>query len=86
MSRAVGDIRRPDPLLAWGQFAQLVPDRLDKGRTEYHDRSFARAAAELLEEIQQEALDLAGWGFVLWHRLETMRPALEPDKGEEIPS
>jgi hypothetical protein len=29
-----------------------------------------------LGELQQEALDLAGWGFVLWTRLERIQARL----------
>jgi len=29
-------------------------------------------------ELRQEALDLAGWGFILYQRLEVMRAALAP--------
>ena len=65
-----------DPLDRWGDFAKCVQARLEKGRHVYQDRSFSADPAELLEEIQQEALDLAGWGFVLWHRLEALRAAI----------
>lgn len=64
-----------DPLEAFDAFAGEVRSRLEAGRAEYGDRSFARPPAELIGELQQEALDLAGWGFVLWCRLEAMRRA-----------
>jgi hypothetical protein len=63
----------PDPLDAWPAFAESVRKRLEAGRTAYGDRSFQRPPAELVAELQQEALDLAGWGFVLWCRLEGIR-------------
>ena len=66
----------PDALAAWPAFAESVRRRLEAGRAAYGDRSFARPPAELVAELQQEALDLAGWGFVLWQRLEAMRAAL----------
>ena len=34
--------------------------------------SFARPPSELIGELRQEAPDLAGRGFILWCRLETM--------------
>ena len=49
---------------------------LKAGAVAYQDRSFGRDPDELLEELQAEALDLAGWGFVLWCRIEAMRGAL----------
>ncbi|MEO7032738.1 MAG: hypothetical protein ABI548_02820 [Polyangiaceae bacterium] len=64
-----------DPLDAFDGFVREVRDRLEAGRAAYGDRSFARPPVELVGELQQEALDLAGWGFVLWCRLEAMRGA-----------
>jgi hypothetical protein len=50
-----------------------VRARLEAGRATYGDRSFERSPSELLRELEQEALDLAGWGFVLWHRVRALR-------------
>lgn len=65
-----------DPLATWPQFADAVRARLESGRAVYGDRSFARAPDELMHELQQEALDLAGWGFVLYERIQAMRSAM----------
>lgn len=72
------DIETPtsDPLDGFAAFAREVRARLDAGRAAYGDDSFSRDPAELVNELQQEALDLAGWGFVLWCRLERMRLGL----------
>lgn len=59
-----------------GEFVRRLAARLEAGRLEYGDRSFQRPPAELVAELQLEALDLAGWGFILWERLERMREAL----------
>jgi hypothetical protein len=67
----------PDPLDGFPAFVGAVKARLDAGRDAYGDASFSRDPAELVGELQQEALDLAGWGYVLWCRLERMRTALE---------
>lgn len=65
-----------DPLEDFAAFAAEARARLDAGRLAYGDASFSKPPAELVAELQQEALDLAGWGFVLWCRLERMRRAL----------
>jgi hypothetical protein len=53
-----------------------VRARLEAGRAAYGDLSFSAAPDALLGELQQEALDLAGWGYVLFERIERIREAL----------
>jgi hypothetical protein len=62
-----------DPLDQFDAFVLDVRARLEAGAKQYGDASFSRPPIELISELQQEALDLAGWGFVLWCRLEAMR-------------
>ena len=50
-----------------------VRKRLAKGEAEYGDASFARPSSDLLGELQEEASDLGGWGFVLWNHLRWLR-------------
>lgn len=71
MSRATSD-----PLDAWPAFEKAVRARLEQGRATYRDESFERDPAELLVELAQEALDLAGWGFVLWARTQRLAAKL----------
>lgn len=59
------------------EFAAAVRSRLDRGRKDYGDVSFTRPIPELLEELAQECLDIAGWGFVLWTRAQRLLNALE---------
>lgn len=58
------------------EFIRALTERLDKGAAQYGDRSFDRPVDQLLAELQQEALDLAGWGFVLWERVRRDREAV----------
>lgn len=71
-SRASSEVENTPPREAF--FAALQA-RLDKGAEAYGDRSFKRTPEDLIGELQQEALDLAGWGFVLWARLGAMQEA-----------
>lgn len=66
-----------DPLSDWPEFLRSVRRRLDMGREEYGDHSFSEDPETLIAELQAECMDLAGWGYVLWHRLERMRKALQ---------
>ena len=59
--------------MSFDDFVARVRARLELGRVAYGDRSFDRPEDELLGELQQEALDLAGWGWVLWTRIERLR-------------
>jgi hypothetical protein len=51
--------------------------RLQQGQVTYGDKSFARDPSELLGELEQEALDLAGWGYVLWRRIRALKAAVD---------
>jgi hypothetical protein len=54
-------------------FSQALADKLRQGYEEYGDGSFARSPEHILDELSQEALDLAGWGFILWVRLRDLQ-------------
>jgi hypothetical protein len=62
-----------DPLDEFPRFVAEVHARMEAGRATYGDRSFALQAPRLVSELEAEALDLAGWGFVLWTRLRKLR-------------
>lgn len=51
--------------------------RLAPGAATFGDRSFTRPAVEIVDEIQQELEDVAGWGLLLWTRLERLRQHVE---------
>jgi hypothetical protein len=55
------------------RFVQRLRARLVAGATVYGNESFTRPAIELVDEIQQEIEDVAGWGLILWIRLERLR-------------
>ena len=57
----------------WPAFAVQMLRRLETGEREYGDESFTRPQSEIVEELAQEALDLAGWAFILWTRIERMK-------------
>lgn len=55
------------------RFVARLRARLAAGAREYGDRSFTRPLPELIDEIQQELEDVAGWGLIAWVRLEEIR-------------
>jgi hypothetical protein len=64
-------------------FVEAVRARLMKGAVAYENRSFSKDPLALVEELRQEALDLAGWGFILFCRLEAMATALEASRAAQ---
>lgn len=71
----------------WPQFVDLVHSRLRVGAVEYGDTSFNRDPVELLDEIDQELADVAGWSFILRCQLKEIRRKLQNvGKGEEVPT
>jgi len=53
----------------WHEFSQQLQRKLDQGYREYGDGSFDLPLARLVHELQAECLDIAGWGLILWVRL-----------------
>lgn len=59
------------------EFTSALNEKMEKGFKEYGDRSFSRPPIELLDEIEQEAMDIVGWGYILWCRLEELKKECE---------
>jgi hypothetical protein len=60
----------------WPQFAANVRSRLEVGARAYGDASFELPAGRLAVEIEQELLDVMGWGFILWSRIQALKGKL----------
>jgi hypothetical protein len=48
------------------ELKRRVRERLEHGKDEYGDASFALAEDRLLDEIGQEYMDVIGWAFLAW--------------------
>jgi len=72
----------------WLAFMSKIVVRLDKGEAEYEGRSFSKSPDVLLDEIEEELLDVAGWSFIMWKRIKEIRAALEhlPKDAEASPT
>ncbi len=63
----------------WPKFEEALREKLQRGFEEYGDESFERPPGELLGELAEEALDLAGWGMMLWVRCRALADREHPD-------
>lgn len=64
---------------AFGEFCSRVSARLHKGAETYGDASLHLPAPKLLDEVQQELEDVAGWSILLWARLQRLKRQAEDD-------
>ncbi len=66
-----------DPFDDWQEFNRELEARMEKGQEEYGNRSFKLPPSVIADEWEQEALDIAGWGFVLWQRIRRLKRSME---------
>lgn len=57
-------------------FTSEVRSRLEAGKRAYGDSSFETPLERMITEIQQELMDVTGWSFILFDRLEELRERL----------
>lgn len=61
----------------WDEFTSKVYDRMVVGEKEYGDASYSLAAKEVIGELEQEALDIMGWGYFLWKKCKQLEERLK---------
>ena len=54
-------------------YFEKLRDRLRVGAECYGDKSFEKTNERLLQEIQEEILDIAGWSYILWTKIERLK-------------
>ena len=64
------------------RFTERLRARLVAGAAKYGDTSFRRPITEILDELQQELEDIAGWGLIAWVRIERLRRQLDQVTGQ----
>jgi len=54
----------------WAEyFFNAVREKMVRGQEEHGDVSLDRDASDLVEEMMEECVDIAGWGAICWMRL-----------------
>jgi hypothetical protein len=59
------------------EYVKQLFARLRKGADAYGDSSFELDPKRVTGELAQEALDIAGWGFILWCRIQELESKLK---------
>lgn len=59
------------------RFVARLRARLAAGAATYGNSSYTRPAVDLVDEVQQELEDVAGWSLLLWIRLARLRGRVE---------
>jgi len=59
------------------EFIKELNKKLHKGYKEYGDNSFNFSPKRLLKELKEETIDICGWGFILWVRLNKLEKLYE---------
>jgi hypothetical protein len=54
-----------------------VRSKMERGKRDYGDSSLTRPLVELARELRAEAVDLAGWGAIVWKRSIELEVAIE---------
>ncbi len=70
----------PDLTAAFDAFTTRTRLRMETGARTYGNHSLSAKPAALLDEIQEELEDVAGWTVLMWYRLEQLRQDLEPQE------
>lgn len=58
-------------------FMEQLRARLRTAAQEYGDSSFTRPVREIVGELEQGLLDVAGWRLIAWVRIRRARAAAE---------
>lgn len=51
------------------EFVETLRERMEQGFKEYGDKSFDRPGMELIDELEEEVLDICGWGLILYTKI-----------------
>lgn len=62
---------------AWEGYSEAVKRKLISGQKDYGDSAGTRNIFELISEVQDELVDIAGWSSWLWWRVEKMKVKLK---------
>jgi len=66
-----------DILLMWDEYSDAVRNKLIKSYAEYGDGTIKMPIGRLSNELQEEAIDMAGWGVFLWNRVRQIEEKLD---------
>ena len=54
----------------FAKFIRTMSERLTRGHLEYGDESFSKPHDTLTNEMEEEILDIIGWAFIRWVKIQ----------------
>jgi hypothetical protein len=57
-------------------FRRALDIKVEDGAVRYGNKSFTLPVLSTLDEIEAEMLDICGWSFILWCRLQGIKKAI----------
>lgn len=57
----------------WPEFETVLKAKLQAGHEEYGDGSFELSLHQLADEVEQEVVDIVGWSFIQWTRIQRLK-------------
>lgn len=60
----------------FAQFVLVLHDKLERGEQTYGNASFDRPLPRTLDELLEELVDICGWAWVMFVRIEALKESL----------
>lgn len=73
----LNDKQKADREAEQNVYFDALRERLRVGAECYGEKSFDKTDGRLLQEIQEEILDIAGWSYILWAKINRLKKRIE---------
>lgn len=66
-----------NPPKEFNEMVARVMERMEQAERHYGNRSLHSPTGDLLRELEEETLDIMGWGFYVWRRVKELQAKFE---------
>ena len=77
MAKKKADHELQDILNLWDEYSDTVRNKLIKSYAEYGDATIKMPLGRLSAELQDECIDLSGWGMFYWNRIRQIEEKID---------